>query len=751
MNTSEQLRCAECDSELPRGTPKGLCPNCALRDAFASDVDTKPAAPEVDPTADLPRSFGDYELLEEIARGGMGIVYKARQKSLDRIVAVKMLLAGSQADFDTIRRFRVEAVAAGSLKHPHIVPIHEVGRHEGQRFIVMDYVAGGNLARQARKPLPPRRAAELLATIASAIQYAHQHRVLHRDLKPSNILLDESGQPQVTDFGLAKGLETSLGEEGPADDHATMVMYEQRTEDGQVLGSPAYMPPEQADGRLGGVGRWSDIYSLGAMLYHLLTGRPPFEGASVTDTLHRVLHEQVVSPRRRNPAVPRDLETICLKCLEKDPMRRYRTAQELAEDLARYLRHEPVQARPVGRPEKAWRWCRRNPMATAFVLTLCVALGLSLWLLEKVNQERKKQKALADEVMQREAESQGLRKEQMQMTEEAMNDLWANRERRSMDVKSATIAAMADMPVLTVTNPAALVSWFMGVSAQDQPAASVRQHALLVSKLEVRASQRLGREVRVNIRLYKFQEDFLADLYAGKAHFGRIAALPFVRSRKIQPALLPLAIPTTSSKLSVFITRTNAGIRSVQDIRGRRFAFGDTNSTISYWAQIKLAEQGIAATNLASYDFLDSTLEFEEDVHEIGLSNALSRIGYLHSHAQVIENILNGRHEVGVARFKAFLIHQSRGLVAIPGTEFESSRNVFVGSPGLAPEFVRTLIEAITSLEGNWLEALPDQATGYEAVRTNAFKSEEQWLDRIETAFPPKPGPPLIPVPDPTK
>ena len=210
-------------------------------------------------------------------------------------------------------------------------------------------------------------------------------------------------------------------------------------------------------------------------------------------------------------------------------------------------------------------------------------------------------------------------------------------------------------------------------------------------------------------------------------------------------------MPTTSSKQCVFFTRTNANLHSFQDIRGHSVAFGDTNATLSYLGQIQLMKNGLHATNLASYDFLDSTLEFEEDVHEDGYSNALSRIVYLHSHAQVIESVLSGRHEVGVARDKAFQIHQSRGLVAIPGTEFESSRNLFVARPGLPPEFVRSLIRAITSLEGHWLETLPDQSPGYEVVGTNAFRIEEQWLDRIETAFPPKPSPPRILVPDPTK
>lgn len=308
----------------------------------------EPASPEpLDPM----RSFGDYELLEEIARGGMGVVYKARQVSLNRIVAVKMILAGELASEADIKRFRGEAEAAANLQHPNIVAIHEVGEHDGQHYFSMDYVEGKDLAALVREnPLPPARAAGYVKRIAEAVEYAHQHGILHRDLKPSNVLIDQFDQPRITDFGLAKRVA------GGSD----------LTGSGTLVGTPSYMPPEQADGKRGSVSPASDVYALGAILYELVTGRPPFRAETPLDTLLQVLNSDPVSPRLLNSKLNRDMETICLKCLQKEPSRRYASGQDLADDLGRLLNGEPIHARPVAATERLWRWCRRNPFAAAF-------------------------------------------------------------------------------------------------------------------------------------------------------------------------------------------------------------------------------------------------------------------------------------------------------------------------------------------------------------------------------------------------
>ncbi len=281
------------------------------------------------------RYFGDYEIIRELARGGMGVVFEARQVSLNRKVALKMILAGQLAEETDVKRFHTEAEAAANLDHPGIVPIFEVGQHESQHYFSMGFVEGQSLAgRLAGGPLPPRQAAELIRRVSDAIEYAHQHGVIHRDLKPANILLDAQGNPRVTDFGLAKKVQGDSGLTGS----------------GQIMGTPSYMPPEQAGGKRGDVGPAADVYALGATLYALLIGRPPFQAATAMDTVIQVLSEEAVPPRRLNAAIPLDLETICLKCLEKEPARRYASAAALGAELGRFLSGEPILARPVGAP-----------------------------------------------------------------------------------------------------------------------------------------------------------------------------------------------------------------------------------------------------------------------------------------------------------------------------------------------------------------------------------------------------------------
>ncbi len=391
-----QLACKTCGTALSSNALEGLCARCLVGSILEPPP---PVKIEFGSTATLleERSFGGYELLAEIARGGMGAVFKARQRQPDRVVALKVILAGELASPKLLERFHAEAEAAASLEHPNIVPIYEVGEHRGYHFLAMRFVEGRTLGQAlAGDSIAGRPAAELLALVARAVHYAHQRGVLHRDLKPGNILLDANGQPHLTDFGLARMLEKDRG----------------LTLSGAVLGTPGYMSPEQAAGKTKHATTAADVYGLGAVLFEMLTGRPPFTGDSSLETVRQILEHEPPRPRALNPAVSADLETICLKCLEKEPSRRYDSALALAEDLERWSRREPIRARPSTAWERGVKWVRRSParaglLGTALVSLLVVTVGSLLFNIrltkarEVAEQNRGKAEASAEQHRQR--------------------------------------------------------------------------------------------------------------------------------------------------------------------------------------------------------------------------------------------------------------------------------------------------------------------------------------------------------------
>src|SRR5438132_3571961 len=330
--TNASRVCAECGATVFADAPQGVCSVCLFRTGLAS-LDNKDDQAFEPTVARMSKDFGDYELLKEIGRGGQGVVYRARQKSLNRIVALKVIGVGRWASEAHLRRFRLEAEAAASLNHPAIVPIHEIRERDGCCYFSMNLVEGGQLDEVVkREAVSIRRAVELIAKLARTVHYAHEHGILHRDIKPGNVLLDKEGEPHLTDFGLARLVETE----------STVT----RTTD--CLGTPSYMAPEQASGNNAELTSAADIYGLGAVFYQLLTGSPPFVGRSTYETVRLLLETEPRQPRLLNPKVDRDLSTICLKFLEKDPKRRYSSALALAQDLERWLRHEPIQARRTG-------------------------------------------------------------------------------------------------------------------------------------------------------------------------------------------------------------------------------------------------------------------------------------------------------------------------------------------------------------------------------------------------------------------
>ena len=389
--------CRKCGAKIFSDAPRGLCTACVLETALGIFPDAPVAADQENEAANRrmgesarspsPRfsdspfqsvpmlgELGDYELLEEIGRGGQGVVFRARQKRLNRTVALKVISLGQWASKAHLKRFRREAEAAASLDHPCIVPIYEVDERDGSCYFSMKFVEGGQLDEVTRRePMPIRRAVELIAKVARTVHYAHEHGILHRDIKPGNILLDAKGEPHLTDFGLARLVESESSVTHTLD----------------ILGTPSYMAPEQAVGNNTAVSNATDVYGIGAVLYQLLTGHPPFAGGATYETIRLLLDTEPRQPRLLNPKIDRDLSTICLKCLEKDPKRRYSSALALAEDLERWLKHEPILARHTGIIGRSRKWMRRNPssaLLAACLVALAAAAGWIVWKSELIRQ-----------------------------------------------------------------------------------------------------------------------------------------------------------------------------------------------------------------------------------------------------------------------------------------------------------------------------------------------------------------------------
>ena len=360
LRQDDPALCEEVESllEYRQPTVRLQAPPSGLLTAAVGAVDHEPTplAPDNKTASQLPEIAG-YEVLELLARGGMGVVYRARHRTLGHEVALKMIVSGEYAGPDERARFLLEAAAVAKMQHPGIVHIHEFGEHAGNPYFSLEFLAGGSLAQRLRErnQLPAREAAALLEKLARAMQHAHEHGIIHRDLKPGNVLFTVEGEPKIADFGLAKQLNVKDG----------------LSETGNILGTPSYMAPEQAAGQIRALGPATDVYALGVILYECLTGQVPIQGSTTFETLQLVLHQEPAAPRGLVRHVPRDLETICLRCLEKEPGRRYASAAALADDLGRFLHGIPVAARPVGAVERSWRWCRRNP-AVASLLTLVV-------------------------------------------------------------------------------------------------------------------------------------------------------------------------------------------------------------------------------------------------------------------------------------------------------------------------------------------------------------------------------------------
>ena len=671
--------CATCGAEASVDALWGLCAKCLYSEAQQPPgKGSVPNAPG--------RRFGDYELGETLGRGGMGVVYAALQVSLHRPVALKMILDSEAASPTVRRRFTLEAEAAAKLDHPNIVPIYEVGEHDGQPFLSMKLIVGENLRKKiasgdlclatkgggtTKTELRERAIAiaRLIAAMSRAVQHAHENGVLHRDLKPANILVDRSGQPHLTDFGLAKMMEPQ------ADGSATGPL----TLSGTTLGTPSYMSPEQADG--GRLSAASDIYSLGAILYEMLAGKPPFQSGTVLETLRLVVEQEAKHPSSLNPRIDRDLDTICMKCLEKNPAARYPTAEALAADLERWLRHEPIRARPAGVGLRTRRWVARNRLGTALIVSLFTGLAVALALL-KLTLIRQNQLDLH-------------RANMLQRFSRGVDGMWKDADQAFVPIASTDLAELADLPARPTD--ALTMHLTFGLNINHQPFGQALQYAPFLSALEQRMETNLQRSVSIDLRLYKAEASSLRDAIRGQLDLQRMGAVRYVFSKQTLPGLEPI-VRERSQKEAVLFASKDAGISNLTQVAGQRVAFGQTNSGISFWAKFHLARAGVRGTNLQSYSHLTGTKQSSDEnpAHRKGSED---RDSETQAHKQVIQNVLLGQADVGEAPRRHFELsrYKRRGLV--PLLVYRVTSDLYVARPGLDPEVVRAFRESLATFQ----------------------------------------------------
>ena len=604
--------------------------------------------------------FGDYELLRQIGRGGMGVVYEARQISLNRTVALKMILGGDLASPSAVRRFQIEAEAAAKLDHPNIVAIHDFGEREGLPFFSMQRIEGPSLDREmAALALPSLggstgeknanktsarqaqvRIAKLVATLARALHYAHGQGIIHCDVKPSNILIDNHGQPHITDFGIARFL-----------DHDG-----QLTKSG-VMGTPRYMSPEQAAGRRDEVTAATDIYGLGVMLYELLTGQPPFRAATPNETLRQVMEREPTAPHDSNPLVNRDLSTICLKCLEKNARHRYASAAELADDLERWTHQEPILARRASLRERVVRWCQRKPAIAALagsvaflLMTVAISSALFAWHLSEKEKQREATLAILS------AELKG-----------ELDDLWKHPERPLVTITSEKRSVlMGHKPRRSATHPGMEQRLTFGVYTFETPSEMAKKFAPLLGNLEESVADRLRRPVRIDFVIYRSYTNGHEGLLSGEVDFMRMGPSSYVLLKEKRAGISLIAAQENLIQGGIF-TAVNSGIENLSQLKGKRFAFGDAESTLgTHMARLALLRAGIHAVDLSTNSH------------------------HFQSHKSVVEAVKSGAYAAGAAN-RIFLGPGFKMLHTFTNVQV---RMPFVARSGIEPGVAAALKDA---------------------------------------------------------
>ena len=629
------------------GVSLSQCPRCLMQ---AVDF-----APDGGPEASFGRGerrVGDYLLERQIGSGGMGVVYEATQVSLNRKVALKFIRDSQIASPTLLRRFTIEAEAAARLHHPNIVRIHEIGDAGGQPYFSMDLVEGESLkGRIAKKEFVPRKVegsksegrskqreiARLIAKTARAVHHAHQRGVLHRDLKPANILIDKTGEPLLTDFGLAKILRGSDSSCGPA-----------LTAPGEIAGTPGYMAPEQVSSAPTTCS--SDVYGLGAILYELLTGHAPFQAPTPLEILRQVQEDRPKRPQLLNSLIDRDLETICLKCLEKEPHYRYSSAEALADDLENWLEQRPIKARPAGAVRRTIQWVKRNPVGATLIFTLLAGLCAALVGIEIVKEQNRK-------IQIREAEIFG-------SITEGLTRTWNDTNSAFVLVESKHLSVLAGKSF--VYDPAG-VQVIFGLSIFNDPVSAAQRAAKWLPELETEMSEVFGQRIFLHLKLFK--KSAAADehlLASGQADVMRTDAAAYLHAREMNDRVMALAKENRGID-GVLVARAAAGIERTEQLRGRSIMFADAADVLTLHAKSKLVEAGLGSKDFkvsASY-----TTEFLPPGRR-----TISRRGTLFA-------VVNAQVDAGVCTIRKFAMERHRGLVLVDS--FHCTPNFFVGRGGI--------------------------------------------------------------------
>jgi serine/threonine protein kinase/ABC-type phosphate/phosphonate transport system substrate-binding protein len=724
-NRTITAMCPKCGAAIPPDAPFGQCPACLL-DSVNDEAEEMP------PARDLPQAFGEYELIRQIGCGGMGLVYEARHSRLKRRVALKMIRP-DLASRRFLRRFLVEGEAAARLNHPNIIPIYEIQENGPESFLSMQFIDGETLKDKIRQgavglgsgaahPATELRRrqvalARLMSIVARAIQHAHERGVFHRDLKPGNILIDRRGEPHIADFGVAKVVD-----EDRADAASTL------TVPGAALGTPEYMAPEQASGtELSNTTAIAaaDIYSLGAILYELLTGRPPFRGHSNLETMQKVREGDLKRPSSLNASVSRDLETICLKCLEKNPDARYASAAVLAEDLDRWLEGKSIHARAASRPTRLLRWARRNRAVAALIVSLFFGIVISSGFVA----------VLKDRMRTAEINKALTRQTYFQK----INDLWALPAITNIPIPSSLLAELRDQPARQFVEGRDVRLRF-GISIAQDPVNRAYSLAPTLGELEERMGRELGSEVFVDLHFSKALKLDSAHLSSGDADVQRLDPVSYVRARNVNPGVVPLLIENDADEI-VFCVAQNSGITNLSQLAGKSVGFGDPRSAVTVLAQFCLLTNGLRPSDLGSVEYFTSASYVSKTtLPEFGSAEVVTDMREIKGGREALRYLVEGKLDAAATLKRYFEIRRYRGGGLRIIAQSASVPEVFAARSEIEPRVLTAFRNAMLSLrESPGLGTLSSfrTVTGVAAVEDSYFDGLRAALAAVQQGFPP--------------